>query len=462
MISSWLKPIQAKLAGRWVYLGGWLLVILLSFTYLYFTRWPIGDDPAVHIFNIKTTSYENIWRGTVYPIPILLLKWVHEHLHLSGALAFSVLITSFLAVAGCLIILFCKKIFKSELIGIGAALFFVTNFWVNNSLSMGVFSEVFSWIPLILSVYYILQKNWFLAALFTVMLLFSHPIALSNFILGVAVFIPLSLLIKEEVKEKKRTVWFTLLYILILGGFFYFLNQAWPDRIETFTKFINPEKPWGDRTLWTIFTNGAQSSVKLGVISAIGFGIALYQTWRQRVALFGVIYMLVATLMILNYRFGLSFLTFRYYSYFFLGIAILAGYGLYILIQEAHIAKPKAFSWVYLGCVLFLTGSSYASMVLLLQRQTTQIEADAIMLPPDQRMILWIKDNVDNQAMIYAPYKYRIWIKAEGERYNLAINPEDPAVEYKYYPANVQVPEKDQTNFALIKSDSGVSLWKRN
>ncbi|MFA6963142.1 MAG: hypothetical protein WC227_00280 [Patescibacteria group bacterium] len=458
----------------WRSLVGAFFVYLLyyfAFQYARVTAFPIGDDPATHITRIKTMSFSDIC-GMFYPIPLIIFKWLSIVFHgVELPRLFTVTISFYFFLAGLGVALLAKSISKSWIVGFLSALIFVTSRWTNDGIRMGLLGETWGWFAFALLLYFFVKKNIVFTIIFSIILIFSHPL---SFIIYVLFFITICVLtfVESENKESRKFLLILLAIYALAGLLTYFFKN---DLIEKFLLFVSGDpKGYGQRPFWLILTSDQPQRILVPFLAIIGL-IASLKNWVKHEVKVGFALVIAGLFMSLNYVFGIYFLSFRFYPYFEMGLAVFAAVGIYSLAKT--VILPAVARCTLIAILAFLAiAPSYSANTVLLNWQKNDPGAQAIMTGSDQKAITWVRDNIPEDKTIAAYWRYGIWIKAVGDRYNLVYDNmlfEKPALDdylakgnevkydYIYFPPEATSSPTDFKNYSIVYNDK-VLILKKN
>lgn len=431
-----------------VFAGIYIVVLgLLSFLYRFITDFPIGDDPAIHVSKIKTFSYSGLLT-TDYPLPLFIYKLLHQITGMPAENLFVILICSFLFLAGLAVWLLAKKISGSNLIAVFSSLIFVTSYWTFDGLRMGLLPETFGWLILALTLYFLASQNIIWLAIFSVLLPLSHPYSFAVYVLIFILYSLITLIFSQ--KKEKQFIW---RMILIYLGVIILAVVIRPTLLTKFSGFVNPEViGWGERNFFVWLTASQKRRVFLAVFSIIGI-VSSFKNIKDLKfkLLFSVLF--VGLFMAMNQYFGIRFQVFRFSPYLEIPLAIFAALGISRVVEIFELKK----SYKYLG-IIALSAIILLPQVYANERVTYGMSKIAknnnSMSEADQAAIAWIDENVDENVLFQAPYKWRIWMTAIANHQNFVTDesvytaeiwgvPESYSGEYLYWPTAIYPLSKD-------------------
>ena len=167
MRASQLEKYQTKLLS-WVKIY-WPIfflpvIFVISFQYLWLTKFPIGHDAAHHISNAMDIEKMGIFsidafRTVIYPIPLNLFALIHKLTQIQYPELFIILICSFPFLTSLMVGFLSYKATNSKLIGILAAIFFASSRWVNDAMRIGFFAEAWGWFVFLVCSYFLIKRK---------------------------------------------------------------------------------------------------------------------------------------------------------------------------------------------------------------------------------------------------------------------------------------------------------------
>lgn len=375
-----------------------------SFQYALITKgFPTGDDPAIHIFTIKSNSYIGLLH-TNYPLPEIIFKFIQSVTSMAYPMAFVIVISFFLLVSSAAMFFFVKKMTSSNLVALIASSAFALGIWTVDGLRMGLLAEAFGWGMLIFTLLFLSQGKIVLTLIFSLLLLVSHPFAFTIYALVFAIYFIVSLFVKEE---RKNTLLILGIYLIGLVA----LYLIYPTIIERFKDFINPERAgWGERKIWEVLiSNDPLRAVGL-LFSVVGL-VSAIKEWKKPIIKISYLLLFVGLFMSMNQIFGISFLVFRFFPYFQMGVVIFLGYGLWRTISILKLKKSYSFiATLLLGFLILYP--HFKGDNIITSYQVNEISADNSMTKGDQKALEWVRVNLNSDDYVYAPYKRTIWLKA--------------------------------------------------
>lgn len=401
------KIISEKIELKILLLLSFSVIIYFAFHYLRVTNFPIGDDPAHHIANIRVSSYKDLLLAC-YPIPLLIFKLASSIFHLDNTYLFVFLICSFFALAGIALVLLTQQITKSWLIAVVSGLVFITSRWANDGLRMGLLAETFGWGILLLTFCFLLKKNIPLTILFSVLLFFSHPFSLIVFIFTLF-FYSLTIIFKkdseEELDNRKKII--VLLSIYTLS--FILLEVFAKSLVSNFLSFGEPNLTgYSERGIYDFFFGDDKRRLFLLFPIFIGIASAI-KNWHKSSSKFIIIFLLIGFFLSFNHKLGISFLVFRFYPYFEMALAILIAIGFFEMTSKV-VKKGLVQSLFMISLVVPVLVIQFNVNKVLLEWQS--IDVQSILMPDDRDAIKWIGDKTSPEEAIVAPWKIAIWIPA--------------------------------------------------
>lgn len=442
--------------------AGVLLVGVLAFLYRFITNFPIGDDPAVHIRTVVHTSYSGLL-GYNYPLSLVIFKFLGQITHIPYQSLFIPMECGTLFSAALALWLLAKKITNSNLMAVISSLFFVTSYWTYDGLRMGLMAEIFGWLILILTLYFLVSKKLWWTILFSVILIFSHPYSFTIYCLLFAVYAPVILIFAE--KDSKIFIVKLLGCYLILALLAFF---AKPDLIHKFLNFVNPERiGWGEHNLFVFFTASQLRRVYIAIFALIGI-VANIKNWKKDTYKFLYTFLFIGMFMAFNQYFGIRFQVFRFFPYFEMPVVIFAALGIDNIIKIFNFQKRfYIVSWIVLALFVLIPQVYANERVTYGQSQIAR--NDNSMTLGDREAINWINKNVDNDELLALPYKRLIWILALTDHSN--VDADDAISEkqssdfkvigsYIYFPEIYPVPESIKNNFEEVYGKDGVKIYQ--
>lgn len=448
-----------------LWLGGAIFLAFLAYLALHYARltsFPIGDDPAIHIHTIKSTSYRDLL-GLPYPLPLAIYKFVQQITGMDHARLFIYLISAYLFIAGVSLTLFLRKIFNSWPLAVGAALIFVMSRWVSDALRMGLLAETFSWSVLFILLLFLTRRNLIGTIITTGILVVSHPFATMLYAIMFVVYSSI-VLIQPSMKEERPFILKLLISYLVLTGLVYL---AKPDIIQRFLEFKISDPPgWGDRTLDEILNSDDEQRMFIPYIAGLGL-FAIVREWSRSGVRILLILLIISFFFSLNYLFGVSFIPFRFYVYLEMLLAVLASYAFISLFRNTGLSQANMTILVAALAVL-LSIPNYNVNQTIGHWQATRPEANAILLPDDKEAIAWLAENTESTSSIMATRSRGIWIIALADRNKVKLAEEhytdtDPVKlesEYLYYARGQKVPESIVAGYHQVFSNHSVSIWQ--
>lgn len=391
-------------------------IFLLSFYYAFLTDFPIGDDAAVHIASgqglEKNFSFQAL-KNNIYPIPLVLFTLFHKIFSTSWPHSFVLTICfySFLASLGVGFLAF--GIFKDWRIGIAAAIFFTCSRWVNDMVRIGLLAEIWGVFVFCLAAYFLVKRNIWGFLIFFSLLFFSHPLSFSVMLL---VFILYGILILITGQKKERFFFLKIISLMILlGTVFYWLKPKMFSQILAF-----PHLQGGARTLKTIISEMDRRRMLLYLV-AFGGAIRAAGIWGKKGIKFLILLLGIGLLLSLNHYFGINFIPFRFYPYFEIAIAILAGFGLFGLIDAVFPSKVVFLSKMgkcFLASffIFLLVMPNYLANKSIALWQIKDSSAQAMLPEQDKEAFSWIRENSPPNAKFVAQHKWGAWLKPMAER----------------------------------------------
>ncbi len=429
---------------------------ILSFQYYFTTHFPIGDDPAIHIWNVQSLNYSQLFSSTNYPLPLIIFKLVHNLTAVAHPQLFVFLICCHLFLAGLAMFLLARKTGYGWAVGIAAALIFVTSRWTNDGLRMGLFAESFGWAILLFSLYFLAIRNLPLTLLFTIILAFSHPFSFTIFVLVLAGYLLFTILSRGSLKDKKVELWLIFSYLI---GFL----LAWhfdPALIKKFLQFSLEAGDWGNRSLWEIVSIDDKRRILIPVLALVGI-VASFKNFDRPSIKISFLLLLAGLFMSLNYLFGINFLTFRFYPYLEMGLSIFCTIGLYAIIS--YLKAPK---YIEVGIMIILTffllWPNHLVNKSYYHWQAYDPSANASIYTEDLTAIEWIKNNTQINATFESPRKEGIWITALTGRTNIIFSDQpqlDNTAQYIYIPSRIKI-DSISTLYRLVY-DNKVKIYEK-
>lgn len=441
---------------RWlISLGILVVLIFLSFQYAFITRgFPTGDDPAVHINTIKTTAFTDIWKSN-YPLPLTLFKIFHSVSNLSLPMSFVVMISLFLLFMSLAMYFFVWKGTGSRLVGFIAASAIALAAWTTDGLRMGLLAETFGWGMLLLTLNFLARQNFLWTAVFSLLLIFSHPFSFTIFVMVFSLYFLIGLFSKEERKFVLKLLTFYLLILI-------FSQLADPTVIHKFLVFTNPERiGWGERRLWEILTVNYPARSLVSLFAIVGIVISA-QSWRKPFVKISYLLLLAGLFMSMNQLFSIRFLVFRFFPYLDMGLAIFAALGIIYVVEKSRVSKPY-FRFTALAITILVLYPQFHGDKLTTTDQSRVAELNDSMTLGDQATFLWINKSVPADALFASSHKRIIWIRALTDVKNLV---EDEGLsinsgyQYIYYPEISPPPENINLKYNLVYNESGVKIFK--
>ncbi|MFA5158278.1 MAG: hypothetical protein WC451_03800 [Patescibacteria group bacterium] len=424
-----------------------LVLGLLSFLYRFITDFPIGDDPAIHASKIKTVSYVGLL-STDYPIPLFIYKLLHQISGIPAEKLFVILICSFLFLAGLAVWLLAKKISGSNLIAVFSSLIFVTSYWTFDGLRMGLLPETFGWLILALTLYFLASQSLVWLTVFSILLPLSHPYSFAVYVLIFILYGLITIIFGQ--KKEKQFIWRMILIYLAIIILAVIIR---PTLLTKFSGFVNPEViGWGERNFFVWLTASQKRRIFLAVFAIIGIVSSLKNIKDFKFRLLYLV-LFVGMFMAMNQYFGIRFQVFRFSPYLELPLAIFAALGIGRVVEIFELKR----SYKYLG-ILALSAIILLPQIYANERVTYGMskiaENNNSMSEADQAAIAWIGQNVAKDAVIQAPYKWRIWITALTNHQNFVTDeavytveiwgtPESYSGDYLYWPTAIYPLSKD-------------------
>jgi hypothetical protein len=461
--SSWFSWLIALTAGIW-------LVYFLAFQFARITQFPIGDDPAVHVANVKTLSYRELARLN-YPLPIAIYKYIYTTTSADPVKLFPQLISFFLFTSALALGIFAYKSERSVTIALAAAIMFVTGRWVNDYLRMGTIAEVFGWGIMLLTLYALASNRLILTFILTGILAISHPFSLLVYVIIATIYLLLALISKEP---KERTFAIRLLTAYALTGIAMAVLQ--PARVHDILVFKSGDPiGWGERTFWEIISSDDIKRIFIPILSLFGL-IALASQWKKPIVKILYIFFVVSFFLSVNQVLSIHFLAFRFYAYLEMALAIFAAVGLSTLVKGMSIRDEGVFIIVVGVAILFALPSYFINQRYLLW-QKTDPNARAIMTQPDLTAMAWIDTHVSQDSAIAADSQHSLWIAALTNHQRVAARewPYDTAKftelmttirrindDYIYYPATEEIPDMVKPYGIEVYSHGGVKIYRVN
>lgn len=419
-----------KLSNFWKIILGFLgagFLAFLSFQYARIAHFPTGDDPAVHIFNIRYSTYHDLLKSA-YPVPLAIFKWLSETFSTGLPRLFTLIISGFLFFSTISYMFLAKKISNSYLIAFVAAAIFATGAWVNDGLRMGLLAESFGWGALILALTALVSQNIPLVIISAGFLAFAHPFSFVIYSL-VAVMYLLILFCSKEKKERNFALITAASFVLIFLAAWFFDRTL----INRFVDFVNPEAPgWGERPLWLVLTVSDPRRILVTIFALIGI-ISSLKNWSNPGIKISYLLLFVGLFMSMNQIFGIQFLVFRFFPYLEMGLAIFAALGLVYFIEKIGLVKYKVATLIIF--MFIVIAPHYIGNKITTLAQVNDAAMNNSMTSGDQEAILWIKNNIPSSAFVDATHKRAIWIRALTNCTNVAEDstPFDPIATEQFY-----------------------------
>jgi len=467
---AFMKTKIASTAFIFFWIGGLLLLGVLyffAFQYARMTDFPIGEDPAVHINLIKTSTYLGLTRS-IYPLPLIIFKFFSQTVREDLPKLFTVLISTYLFTTALALFFLVYRQYQNASVAAASAILFVTARWVNDSLRMGTLSEVFGWSVFLFALYCLSSQKIIPILIASCVLAFSHPFAF--IVYSIIAFLYLVILLQSpQVKEKKFA---THLFIVAIS----LVVVVWivhPDLVRQFLHF-QPGDPsgWGDRNLWEILTRDDIRRILIPLVAIIGIASSLKE-WNKPIIKLMFLLLLVGGFFSLNHVFDIHFLTFRFYAYLEMAIAFFAAVGLSFLMREFKLP-----SWIHycvvLACAIFLSWPNYQVNFRYLRWQTTDPHANAVLFPEDRDAIAWIRSNTSQTATFIGDHHFIVWIMALADRQQtvstddlyqdttaiafITNNKATLAADYIYFPTVSPPPPSLKPYLNVVYNSQGVTI----
>ncbi|MDO8513865.1 MAG: hypothetical protein Q7S37_05165 [bacterium] len=439
-------------------------LLFLVYQYALLTNFPIGDDPAIHIIYAKTLSYSQIWQQIIYPLPLIIFKYLHNLTSIEYPKLFTLLIPTFLLFSVIAISIYTYGIKKNILIPITAAILFSTARWTIDGLRMGLLAETFGWVILLITLIGLSRQNIIITLIGSILLPFSHPFSTVVYTLIFLLYFIIS--IKNPLERKFLfTIAGAYLALFLL---FHFLK---PELIDRFVNFSNPEvRGWGERSFINVITGEAPYRFLIPLVSLIGI-IVSFKDWKKPVIKISYLLLLVGMFFSFNHLFGMQFIVFRFYPYLEMGMIIFAAIGLNYLITNLKYKSTPALLLTIIFS-LILAAPNFHINRSGIKIQAHDVSAKAIMLPADQAAIEWIDKNTLPTDTIATDIRHSIWITALANRaafdyqniyFDSVLLTKEPdpnllTAKYIYYPIGHTIPEEITQFYKPIFSQDGVTI----
>lgn len=443
----------------------------LAFHYRRLTDFPIGDDPAAHIQTIKDFSYTGLLQ-TSYPLPLLVFKFFHDLTRLPHYEVFVSLISTFLLAAACMLYAFIWRVTGDWRTGAVAAVLFVVARWVNDGLRMGLLAEVFGWSVLFAALFAFSMKHKWLTIATSGLLLISHPFGFTIFALIVLMSGLVSLYRGSEDERQFVIQLFKIYGVLFLLGIVV--------RPGLFVGVLNfaPGDPtdWGNRTLWQIIAGDDMRRALVPFLALVGLFVAL-KDWEKPYIRASFFLLVIGLFLSLNHILGIGFISFRFYVYLEMGIAIFAALA---LVESVRLLRlPVLVSGaILLVLTAMLVLPNYKVNQEIGHWQATNPDAKAVMLPTDRAALDWIKASTKENDVIIVPARYMLWVIAYADRRHVITRPEvydnddytrhlaerteSPIQgDYIYYGQGQSEPYQLAEHHRLVYTKGGVRIWRK-
>jgi|GEM_PF-2254613 len=438
-----------------------LLLGYLAFQYALITKgFPTGDDPAIHIYNIRHYSYLELFR-TNYPLPIIIFKLLTALTGLSYPISFVFTISLYLFFSAVVFFFFLRKITASNIISFIGAAGFALGLWMVDGLRMGLLAEAFGWGMLLLTLLFLSEGLLAATLISTLLLIFSHPF---SFLVYALIFIMYFFIAVFSHRERKNVLWLGGIYLFafIIS---YLIYPALITKFFDFNQLISVG--WGERKLWEVLISD-DSLRAVGLLFSVAGLIYAIQEWKKPAIKVSFLLLFVGLFMAMNQIFGIRFLVFRFYPYLEMAVLIFMAIGLYWTISILKLKKFYSVSLAILLGIIILYPHFKGNNVIT-SYQVDNKKADDSMTMGDREAIKWLGDILDPQTRINAPYKRVIWIRAltstkavYDHRLFDGKLPAKPGFDYSYiyYPEIYRIPNQISKNYPLVYNQNGVKIYK--
>lgn len=445
------------------------MVAYFAYHYARLAGFPVGDDPAIHIYNVKTYSYSQLF-NLPYPLPLVIFKFVQAYTHIDYPQLFIYLICTYLYVAAMSFYAFVYKTSGNMALAAGTVLLFVTSRWVNDGLRMGLFAEAFSWSVLFLILTtFSLRKLWLTVPL-TAVLVLSHPFATVLYAILILLY-SIIVLISPHLKKERPFI------LKLLGIYLGLALLAWlarPELVQRFLNFVVADPAgWGDRPFMDILTGDDIKRIYIPLMGCLGL-IAAVRDWAKPVIRVMFLFLALGLFFSLNYVFGINFIPFRFYVYLEMAVAFFAACGLATLVSRIEHGKFIAVT-LTAGLALLLAIPNIGVNQVIGSWQATQPEAHATLTTEDREAIDWIKANTTTKDLFMAARRQGIWIIALADRNNIRLEETHYndrqidhiyntgqliGVTYLYYSEGHVAQPVIQEHYYRVFSNGSVSIWR--
>lgn len=243
-----------------------------------------------------------------------------------------------------------------------------------------------------------------------------------------------------------------------------------PEILGKIAKFTNFEQiGWGERNFYVYFTSSQIRRIFLAIFVFVGLISSVkYLKENSYKLLFS--FFLVGLFMSFNQYFGIRFQVFRFFPYLEIAIAIFAALGIKEFVSNLKLRPKYYFAGIILFTLLATIPEAWANYQIYYDQSHSAVGNNSMTMG-DQKAIVWINDNVSGEAVVFAPYKRYLWIRALTNHENFLVNDvifdnyPNTAKEIAgsggvvYYPEIYPVPAEIENGYQKVYDKDGVRIF---
>jgi len=390
-----------------------ILILYLSFQYFILADFPIGQDVIYHLNRVLRVEREGLLSSfnlSVYPLSVIFLVGWHKFLDFLGLdlpRIFIFMECFYLFSVAMLSGILSYKVFKDWRIAVITMILVASSRWLNDYLRIGLMAEMLGLVFFIFALIMLFEKKWLWMIAAMALLFLSHPLPFFVFLL---VFFSCAIFWFFSKKEKKKIA---ILLVIIVSAFMIgAIYLFWPQYIRTvlyyFHYYIGQKDGRGLIQYMIDYDKRRIIFYALGFLGVIWSLLKFKKT--EKFWLF-FIFSVLSFLICFKQYLGIHYLSFRFYSYFEVAVAISAAYAI------ANLGKMSG-KWLTYAVILLLTFfciyPNYWSNKEIINWQIHDEKSGNILPLAERNNAPLIKAMVNKNLFIYSHSTWVLWMKFVG------------------------------------------------
>jgi len=460
------------------------ITIWLSFQYFLLADFPIGQDVIYHLNRVLVVEKEGLasaFHFSIYPFSVIALIFWHKFLGLFGMSLVRIFIFAecfYLLAIAILSGILAKKVFNNFWVGIITMILVASSRWLNDYLRIGLIAETLGLVFFVASLIMLVEKKWIWLAIFMILLFLSHPLP---FFVFLVIFLAFNIFWFFTRKGKKiHIVVFIIILLAIALGLIYLF---WPGYIHTVLYYFHAYVTRKDeRTFFHYMIDYDKRRLILYAVGFLGVIWSLVNFKRSKKFWLFFIFFVLALLICFKQYLGIHYLSFRFYAYFEIGIAVFAAFAIVNLGK----VSSKWLVWLIIPALIFVcVYPNYWSNKDITNWQLHDDAAGNILPSAERKNLSAIEEKIDKRFIVYSPSDWVLWMGLDGfdvktdwsfgnqfrlRLFGLPLGKTDEEwleffqnkkIKYLYFPSTSPVYQIEQSNFLqLIFNQDNIRLYE--